>query len=65
VGNIFGPMRFRLIQVSLYFVYYLTTILPYTHLLNGSVEYIVIALDTFCVCEPPDDGRQTGQKHVV
>jgi hypothetical protein len=25
----------------------------------------VTALDIFCVGEPPEDGRQTGQKHVV
>jgi hypothetical protein len=23
------------------------------------------ALDIFCVCEPPEDGSQTGPKHVV
>jgi hypothetical protein len=39
--------------------------LPLTHLLNGSVEYIMTTLDIFCVCEPPEDGRQTGPKHVV
>jgi hypothetical protein len=26
---------------------------------------MVTALDIFCVCEPPEDGRQTGPKHVV
>jgi hypothetical protein len=35
------------------------------YLLNGSVEYIVTPLDIFCVCELPEDGRQTGPKHVV
>jgi hypothetical protein len=40
-------------------------IFAYTYLLNGSVEYIVTALDIFCVCEPPEDGRQTGLKYVV
>jgi hypothetical protein len=30
-----------------------------------SIVYIVTALDIFCVCEPPEDGRQTGPKHVV
>jgi hypothetical protein len=39
--------------------------LPYTYLLNGSVEYVVTTLDIFCVCEPPEDDRQTGPKHVV
>jgi hypothetical protein len=29
------------------------------------VEYIVTTLNIFCVCEPPEDGRQTGPKHVV
>jgi hypothetical protein len=29
------------------------------------IEYIVTALDIFCVCEPPEDGRQTGLKHIV
>jgi hypothetical protein len=47
------------------FIYYLTTIFTYTYLLNGSVEYIVTALDIFRVCEPPEDGRQMGPKHVV
>jgi hypothetical protein len=46
-------------------IYYITTIFTYTYLLNGSVEYIVTALDIFYVCEPPEDGRQTGPKHVV
>jgi hypothetical protein len=27
--------------------------------------YMVTTLDIFCVCEPPEDGRQTGPKHVV
>jgi hypothetical protein len=31
--------------------------IPYTYLLNGSLEYIVTALDIFCVCELPEDGR--------
>jgi hypothetical protein len=39
--------------------------LPYTYLLNGSVKYIATTLDIFCVCEPPEVGRQTGPKHVV
>jgi hypothetical protein len=29
------------------------------------VEYIVTALDIFCVCKPPEDGRQMGPKHVM
>jgi hypothetical protein len=40
-------------------------IFTYTYLLNGSVQYIVTALEIFCVCKPPEDGRQMGPKHVV
>jgi hypothetical protein len=29
------------------FIYYITTIFTYTYLLNGSVEYVVTALDIF------------------
>jgi hypothetical protein len=43
----------------------ITTIFAYTCLLNGSVEYIVTTLNIFSVCEPPEDGRQMGPKHVV
>jgi hypothetical protein len=55
---IFYILKFAVLILFLYITYPLY--LPYTYLLNGSVEYIVTSLDIFCVCEPPEDGRQTG-----
>jgi hypothetical protein len=52
--NVFGVrvLSFKVCCFNTTFIYYLTTIFTYTYLLNGSFEYIVTALDIFCVCEP-------------
>jgi hypothetical protein len=61
----FYILYFKIFCFNTIFIYYLTTIFAYTYLLNRSLEYIVTALDIIYVCEPPEDGRQMGPKHVV
>jgi hypothetical protein len=63
----YSILYFRVCYFSAVCICCITTIFAYTCLLNGSVEYtrIVTTLDIFCICEPPEDGRQTGPKHVV
>jgi hypothetical protein len=58
-------LLFRVCCFSAVCIFCIITIFAYTWLLNGSVEYMVTTLDIFCVYEPPEDGRQTGPKHVV
>jgi hypothetical protein len=36
-----------------------------TEVKRAKYNNMVTTLDIFCVCEPPEDGRQTGPKHVV